>query len=105
MYVITSKQNNVVAFITEMLDHNEAKQPLITENGGTFAVGFPCNEYSNVTIPDGVEVQKYCYDGTNFTSNEDYVEPPETLEQKLSSLEQSNYLFQQAMLAHLEDLT
>ena len=103
MYVLTEKEKNIVVFISETLNHQDNGNPLI--NNDSVAVGFPVNEYSNITIPDGVEPQKYCFDGTTFTSNEDYVEPPETLEQKLSSLEQSNYLFQQAMLAHLEDLT
>ena len=34
--------------------------------------------YENVTLPDGYIGSKFLYDGTTWSANPEYVEPPET---------------------------
>lgn len=75
MIVITAKETDVFIAQGEHLDYMDNGYPrLVDEN-----VAFPTemvNVFEGVTIPSGVEPNKYCYtESEGFTENPNYVEP------------------------------
>lgn len=73
MYIITEKDTNVIAFVSPDISYQPNGNPLV--NGGTLAIGFPCNVSGDVEIPEGVCEQKYTYKDGVFTKNPDYPWP------------------------------
>lgn len=86
MYVLTN-ENHVIEAISETLDHQENGNPLI--NDGTLAIAayIVAHEYEVDAVPEGVTPSRWCYDGTDFYPNPDWVEPPPTVEERLDKLE------------------
>lgn len=75
MIIIVNKTDHVFMAFGKKLDYMSNGYPrLIDEN-----VAFPTEMvdiYENVTIPEGVEPNKYCYTPADgFTVNSNYVEP------------------------------
>ena len=70
MYVLTDKTTKAVVVISETLDHQENGNPLV--NNGTLAIGFPVDEWTVDSVPEGVKPSTHCYDGSEFTYNPNY---------------------------------
>ena len=75
MIIITNKTDHVFMAFGKKLDYMSNGYPrLVDEN-----IAFPTEMvdiYEDVTIPEGVEPNKYCYTPTDgFTVNPNYVEP------------------------------
>ena len=75
MIIVINKIDNVFIAFGEKLNYmNNGYPRLVNEN-----VAFPTemvNVFEEVTIPSGVEPNKYCYtESEGFTENPNYVEP------------------------------
>ena len=75
MIIIVNKTDHVFMAFGKKLDYMSNGYPrLVDEN-----IAFPTemvNVFEGVTIPSGVETNKYCYtESEGFTENPNYVEP------------------------------
>ena len=91
MYIITDKDTDVIAFLSPDIGYQTNGNPLV--NGGTLAIGFPCNVSADVTIPDGVCEQKYTYKDGVFAKNPNYPWP------KLEDVKSDKITLSKKMLA------
>ena len=75
-YIITVKADNRILAMGRELDYMDNGYPRLIEED----VAFPTqlvNVYGPVEVPEEVEPETYCYDGTDFTLNPNYEEPEE----------------------------
>lgn len=87
MYIIVEKNEHRIIAMTNALDYLENGYPrLIKEN-----VAFPSAlvDVYNTEVPEEVSVEKWCYDGSSFYENENYVEPIEEVSEFERGYEQA----------------
>ena len=80
MYIITSKENNMILNFGNTLDYMSNGYPRLTEEDIYFPTEF-VNVHQNVEVSDEVKANpsKYCYiESEGFYLNPDYVEPDPT---------------------------
>lgn len=87
--IITDKSNNVITNIVDTASTVE-NGLLVKEGDQEYILGFYkpdlYNKFDNITVPDGVTIQKNCFDGTDFTTNPNYVEY-KTADEKIAELQ------------------
>lgn len=90
MKVITRKEDNVISAISNTAeDTGEPTRNIILDNS---AIAYAPNEKPNIydveEIPEGVEVEKYCYtEADGFTLNPNYQPPEPSTDERLDVLE------------------
>ena len=78
-HIVTAPKDERILAISDTLSYNEANQPVV--NDGKLAFACEVNLYEVETVPEEVEVEKFCYTKEKgFFENEDY-EPPRSPEQ------------------------
>lgn len=75
-YIITVKEDNRILAMGRELDYMDNGYPRLIEENVAFPIQL-VNVYGPVAVPEEVEPEKYCYDGTDFTLNPNYKEPEE----------------------------
>jgi hypothetical protein len=85
MKVLTKNDNNICAYIFEddveviiMKNYISAPDLVISDLNDKNST-----LHENVTLPDDFAVNKYFYDGTEFTINENYVSPEQLYQEML----------------------
>lgn len=85
MKILVKNDNNLCAYAwpntaeVEVLEtHTTAPDLIISDMTNSNAT-----LYENVTLPSGFAVNKYFYDGTDFTLNDDYVSPEQLYQEML----------------------
>lgn len=86
MYILLDK-DNVIIEISETLNRQEETNYYLVNND-TLAIPdtFVNKVYGKLDVPEGVVPARYCYDGKEFTKNENYVEHYSE-EDRISALE------------------
>lgn len=88
MYIITNKENVIIA-ISNTAEVNEETRNIILDN---YNIAYAPNEmpniYENVEVPEEVEIQKYCYtEAEGFYKNPDYIAPAQPVEEQITDLQ------------------
>lgn len=72
MFIITDK-NDVIFHMSETLDYQENGNLLVDNGNLAIAKGLEKGVFEVAEIPEGVEIQKYCYtEEKGFYPNENY---------------------------------
>ena len=89
MYIITRKSDNVIIAISNIAEVNEEIRNIILDD---YNIAYAPNEKPNIyqiaEIPEGVEIEKYCYiEDDGFYKNPDYIAPAQPVEEQITDLQ------------------
>ena len=89
MKIITNKNTNVINAISNIAEVNEGARNIILDD---YNIAYAPNEKPNIydvnEIPEGVEIEKYCYtEADGFYKNPNYIAPPQPIEEQITDLQ------------------
>ena len=113
-YILTDK-DNVINYIANNIQEKEDRYLLVEERMEILkdypeedTQGHITHNYITlyrVVVPDGIEVEKYCYTPNDgFYENPDYVEPPKPIEERVDILETNSTEYELALAEIYEEL-